>query len=286
MSEALDFWKYHGLGNDFVLVEREITAELAWGLCHRDRGIGADGVLVVTPSLESAHHGAVKVWNADGSEAEICGNGLRCVALHLFEDNSAQLSEMVVDTGAGSKRCQLVEHTGAGRAIVEVEMGEPLLERADVPVVGEGRMREEPIEVAGRTLSLTAVGMGNPHVVTFGDYDLADVRALGPFLEHHELFPAGVNAGFARLRDTGELDLTVWERGAGLTGACGSGACAAAVAACETNRAERGVPLLVRQPGGDLTITVPEEGPITMRGPAQRVFTGVVDLDLLPKKRN
>jgi diaminopimelate epimerase len=282
MSKALRFWKYHGLGNDFVIVESAIDATLARGLCHRDRGVGADGVLVVTPSLDPGHAGVVKVWNSDGSEAEICGNGMRCVTLHLFERFDGREAVMTLETDAGDKVCRVVEHPRCGVAVVEVEMGQAQLERASVPVIGEGRMVEAPLELSGRLLSLTAVGMGNPHAVAFGDFTLDDVRALGPRLETHPLFPAGVNAGFATVRGGDRITLTVWERGAGLTGACGSGACAAAVAACETGRAERGRPLKIEQPGGVLTITVAVQGTIIMRGPAQRVFTGEVDLALLP----
>jgi diaminopimelate epimerase len=163
--------------------------------------------------------------------------------------------------------------------VVEVEMGRPQLEREAIPVEGKGRMVDEPVEVGGRRLRLTAVGMGNPHAVTFDEVPANAAVDLGPQLESHPLFPAKVNAGFATVEGPDRIRLTVWERGAGLTGACGSGACAAAVAACLTGRTEAERPILVQQPGGDLTITVGSgDGPVLMKGPARRVFEGEIDV--------
>jgi diaminopimelate epimerase len=276
------FWKYHGLGNDFVLVEEPVTAAAAQALCDRRRGVGADGVLVVTTGAGDVA-ADVAVWNSDGSSAEICGNGLRCVALHLCDRPAALSGAFRLATGAATTSCRIVEHERPGHAVVEVEMGRPTVLPAEVPVDADGdRVVDRPFTVAGRSLPITAVGMGNPHAVTFGDYDLDAVRALGPALERHAAFPAGVNAGFARVAGPGRVDLTVWERGAGLTGACGSGACAAAVAACLTGRAGWGTPLVVRQPGGDLVITARGlDATVSMRGPAARVFAGEVDLEAL-----
>jgi diaminopimelate epimerase len=273
------FWKYEGLGNDFVVVEAPVDRAGAVTLCHRRLGVGADGVLaVLRPGGPADLAAEVSVVNADGSPAEICGNGLRCVALHLVEVHGVA-SPFRVGTGAGPLRCALLSHDGPGRATVEVEMGRPRLEREAVPAVGSGRMIEVPVEVAGRTLRLTAVGMGNPHAVVFDRVDPEEVPRLGPEIERHPLFPSRVNAGFAAVEAPDLIRLTVWERGAGLTSACGSGACAAAVAACITGRAEPGRGILVRQAGGDLTITVdPEDGPVLMRGPARRVFEGEIGL--------
>lgn len=283
MSKTLRFWKTQGLGNDFVLVERPVTTEVARALCDRRLGVGGDGVLVLGPGSEGSQ-GAVTVWNSDGSPAELCGNGLRCAALHLADQGGlGEGAELVLDTGAGPKRCVLIAHRRRGDAIVSVEMGAPTLRRAEVPALGEGdEMIEEALEVGSARLAATAVGMGNPHAVVFGDFTDEQVRALGPELERHGRFPAGVNAGFAKMTTAGHLELTVWERGAGLTGACGSGACAAAVAACATSRATAGEPIVVRQPGGELTITVDAgSGPVVMTGAARAVFCGELDLDLL-----
>ena len=273
MNDDLTFWKYEGLGNDFVLVTQPVGADAARKLCDRKLGIGGDGVLEVTVPGPSDTTAAVHVWNSDGSPAEICGNGLRCVTLHLAEKGVVN-STMLVGTGAGPRRCVLVQQPRPGSAIVRVEMGRARLERRAVPAAGSGRMIDEEVDVDGTFLRCTAVGMGNPHAVTFDSATLAEVRTLGPCLEHHDLFPEGVNVGFAEMVAPDEIRLTVWERGAGLTGACGSGACAAAVAACVTERAPFDVPLHVEQPGGRLTITVDHERHVTMEGPARRVFEG------------
>ena len=189
---------------------------------------------------------------------------------------------MTVKTGAGPLRCEVLSIAAPGRATVEVQMGRPRLEREAVPVNGAGRMVEEPVGLRDRSLRMTAVGMGNPHAVTFEPVAAEDIPRLGAEIEVHPLFPARVNAGFAAMEGEDLLRLTVWERGAGLTGACGSGACAAAVAACVTGRAEAGRPLAVRQPGGELLVTVdPAGGPVLMQGPARRVFEGRVDLEAL-----
>ncbi len=283
VSDVLTFWKYQGIGNDFVLVDRPVTADQARALCDRSLGVGADGVLIVTPGEADVPppRGAVTVWNSDGSPAEICGNGLRCATLHLHEHTFPDETTMHLETGAGLRRCVIVEHQHPGLALVQVEMGIATLELRAIPVQGSGSMVEEPLEIGSQTLKLTAVGIGNPHAVTFDEVPAAWIHDLGPLLEHHPLFPAGVNAGFARVIGPNHIELTVWERGAGLTGACGSGACAAAVAACTTGRATLGSPLRIEQPGGTLTITIEEDtGQVIMKGPAQRVFNGELDLSL------
>lgn len=282
MSEMVAFWKYHGLGNDFVLVERSITAEEARSLCHRRLGVGGDGVLIVTKSQRPRATSTVEVINSDGSSAEICGNGLRCVALHLHESAPKPGGRYCFETGAGPRECVMLEHPRLGQAMVEVEMGRPTLERREVPVEGEGSMIEESVEVGGRSLSITAVGMGNPHAVMFGAFTPDDVKTMGPELERHTMFPAGANVGFATMSGRERVELIVWERGAGLTGACGSGACAAAVAACVTGRADRGQSIVVAQPGGELMITVLEgDSMVRMTGPTRRAFSGQVEVDLL-----
>jgi len=283
MTERLRFWKAHGLGNDFVVLTTPVEPDEARALCHRRHGVGADGVLIVTPAEGGGEADAsVVVINADGSLAEICGNGLRCVALHVIESDRVGAKELTFQTGAGLRRCTVVDHPRTGSAVVEVEMGHPSLARADVPAMGDGQMLNEPVDLDGRRLEVTAVGMGNPHAVMFGSFTEADVTTLGPRLERHPLFPAGVNAGFARVARPDRIELTVWERGAGLTGACGSGACAAAVAACVTDRAKPGGPIIVAQPGGELTITVGDQGgQVLMRGPAQIVFEGLIELSNL-----
>jgi diaminopimelate epimerase len=288
MADPLRFWKYEGLGNDFVVVADAVTPAVAKALCDRRLGVGADGVLVVSACAGGGATARVDVKNSDGSTAEVCGNGLRCVALHvcsgLAGERGRGATSFVIDTGAGPKRCTIVDHPLEGVAEVEVEMGAPALEGASSPTRRAERMIEAPVEVEGRRLAVTAVGMGNPHAVVFepSRASEATVVTLGPLLEKHPLFPAGANAGFATVDGPNRLWLTVWERGAGLTGACGSGACAAAVAAVLTGRARAGEPVVVDQPGGRLAITVAEGlVQVLMRGPARRVFSGEVEQPLL-----
>lgn len=268
---GLRFSKYEGLGNDFIIVDgdAQVDGALAKRLCDRHRGIGADGVLIVNASTPS-----MEVINADGSEPEMCGNGLRCVVWHLVRDGHfSPGEEHQVQTHAGPHRAKL-----HGDGDVEIWMRPPTLEPDEIPVMADAPRIDAPIEVVGGTLTFTAVGMGNPHAVIFDELSAEERKTMGPQVQAHQWFPKGVNVGFAQMTDDGMV-LHVLERGAGWTQACGTGACAAAVAAVETGRAKRGEPLRVRLPGGDLTIVVGEPGePVRMRGPARHVFDGELDL--------
>jgi len=260
----LPFWKYQGLGNDFVVVETSelMSAERARRLCDRRRGIGADGVLSVLPARDGGV-AYMHIYNSDGSVAAMCGNGIRCVARHLAE-RRALAGDLLVETDAGPKRC--VVHRGRTGAVesVSVEMG---------PARWQG---EEEFRAGGEVLRAHRVSMGNPHAVFFGAATVARATALGPEIER--AVPGGVNAGFASPRPGG-LDLVVWERGAGLTDACGTGACAAAVAAVKSGLLPAGEPLEVRLPGGPLRVTVsPDLVGVVMRGPAERAFEGTTAL--------
>ncbi len=261
---TLRFAKYHGLGNDFVLVEGPLVdPDRARRLCDRRRGIGADGLVTILPPRVEGALARMHIYNSDGSVAEMCGNAIRCLAKHLAETRGAP-DELVVDTDAGPKRCTL--HRGPGGAIeaVSVEMG---------PARVEG---EEDFAVAGETVHAVRVDMGNPHAVVFEAPSRERAAAVGPAIER--LVKGGVNVGFAR-PGAGGIDLVVWERGAGLTDACGTGACAATVAATRAGAVKAGAPVEVRLPGGALRITVsPDLGRITMRGPAERAFVGETDL--------
>lgn len=276
------FSKYEGLGNDFLVVEQAqfapLNAELARRLCDRHFGVGADGVL-----LTGAPEGRpfMRVINADGSRPEMCGNGLRCVALYLCERGLVRERTFEVDTDAGVHRVRVLDPSGseqAGRRQLEVQMRPASLEAGEVLRDVCGPFLNQRFELDGEQLEVSAVSMGNPHLVLFADV-LARAAELGPRLERDPRFRAGVNVGFARLRDRENLELTVWERGVGFTLACGTGACAAAVAAVETGRVARHVPLSVHLPGGALSICVGERAaPIAMTGPARRVFEGELDL--------
>lgn len=260
---GLRFAKYHGLGNDFVVVEGPLMdADRARRVCDRHRGVGADGVLTLLPA-RAGGAAYMHIHNSDGSVAAMCGNGIRCVARFLAERRGLDGS-FDVETDAGPRRCTV--HRGAGGRVeaVSVEMG---------PARMTG---EEEFTVRGERLRALRVSMGNPHAVFFGDASPERAAAVGPAIE--AAVEGGVNAGFAALR-AGGIDLVVWERGAGLTQACGTGACAAAAAAVSSGRLPAGAPIEVRLPGGPLTVTVREGGSgVTMRGPVVKVFEGEADL--------
>lgn len=276
---GIGFAKYEGLGNDFVIIAgpaaASINSERARALCDRHRGIGADGVLLVAgaPGAPRMH-----VINADGSEPEMCGNGLRCVALYLVHSGAAQSGRaFTVETDAGPHVCHV--HGSERESAVEVSMRAPSLVPSEVPVIAERELLDEPFSVAGTSVQLSCVSMGNPHGVTFDDLGESARAKLGPLLEKHERFPRAANIGFARVLGPAKLSLSVWERGVGFTQACGTGACACAVAAVETGRAPRNQAIEVVLPGGPLSIRVGERGQrISMTGPARRVFDGSVDV--------
>ncbi len=268
-SGEISFIKYEGLGNDFVVVEaereEEVPLALASELCDRRFGIGADGVLVVLPAAHPAHAARMRVINADGSIPEMCGNGLRCVALHLARRSGAEGTwHGTVETDAGPRVCSL-EGEGS-EAWVDVDMGV-------VQTLGE---RE--IEVSGERLTLHLADAGNPHAILFGERSRADMERLGAALAVHPSFERGANIEFVRPHpDVAEgFDVFVWERGVGPTLACGTGACAVAAVAVALGKASRGVPLRVRLPGGELAVTLDEGGRAEMRGPARLVFRGSV----------
>ena len=298
------FSKYHGLGNDFVLVDLRAARRVdghPWpededvvrALCDRRFGVGADGVLPILPPITDGAHARMRVLNADGSEAEMCGNGIRCVAKYLYErDPALRVDPLVIDTGAGPLACTI---TVAGDTVtgVTVDMGRPRLARAEIPMTGPADERSlgVPLPLGDDELAITAVSMGNPHAIAFVDHSGPALRALaerhGPTVEHHAWFPKRTNAEFARVASPTELELVVWERGCGITLACGTGACATAVAACLAGHAEPGSEIAVRLLGGPLAITVADDySTVLMRGPATHVYEADIDLaDVLASAR-
>lgn len=274
---SLAFVKMHGLGNDFVVVDRRasgapVPPAEAIALCDRRLGIGADGVLSILPSRRAPL--AMHVTNSDGSIAEMCGNGLRCVVRYAIDRSLLPPAGGDIETGRGVLT-SVVEADGD----IRVDMGAPVLEPDRVPVRLPGsRVVSAPIDVAGERLHVTAVSMGNPHAVVFLDEEQAPrawAERLGPALERHPAFPNRTNAEFARITDPGEIELVVWERGAGLTQACGTGACATVVAAILNGRARVEETWRVRLPGGALRIRVAQDlGRVWMTGPAVEVFNG------------
>ena len=261
MGASLRFEKYEGLGNDFILLdvpdEAEVTPERAVLLCDRHFGVGADGVILVLPPRTPEGDARIRVINADGSIPEMCGNGVRCVAIHVAAARGRTGGTLRVETDAGERACVL-----DGDGMVTVDMGV-------VRVLGE-----RAVDVEGRSIGLALADAGNPHAILFGAFARSDVEHLGPRIATHPAFPRGTNVEFACVLGDG-IDLVVWERGVGITLACGTGACATAAVACEKGLAVRGKPVTVRLPGGRLDVTIGDDGRTTMRGPARRVFSGV-----------
>ncbi|GBR72898.1 diaminopimelate epimerase [Candidatus Termititenax aidoneus] len=275
----MNFVKLEGLGNDFILFDAlkdDLSAinfhELAPKLCNRHFGIGADGLLIVRKSEKADFY--MQVINADGSEPQMCGNGIRCFARYVYE-NYAKKSVISVETLAGI----MLPVLDPKNNIIEVDMGEPILEPARVPVKFSGeKMLNAPVPVLDQTFAITAVSMGNPHGVIFvADVSAVNVPVYGAALETHEIFPEKANIEFCQILSRGEIKMRVWERGAGETLACGTGACAAAVAGVLTGRLDRDV--TVQLAGGILKISWDaDDNRVSMSGPAFQVFKGEVVL--------
>jgi diaminopimelate epimerase len=266
MSPSAPFEKYEGLGNDFILIEGssedDVSPARARALCDRRTGIGADGVLVILPSRVGSAVARMRVVNADGSIAEMCGNGLRCAALHLARRASIDRGELAIETDVGVRLCE-VDRRG-DEANVLCDMGL-------VRVQGDVE-----VEVAGERLTLTRVDAGNPHAVAFRAITREELERLGPPASAAPVFERGANVEFVH-SDGDLLDVVVWERGAGATQACGTGACAAVAAACARGVLSGEGPFRVRLPGGELEIRhARASGRTSMRGPARRVFSGAV----------
>ena len=287
------FSKYHGIGNDFLVVDLRGAGEQALPeparvseVCARRFGVGADGILAILDPVSEAADARMVVLNADGSVAEMCGNGIRCVVKHLWErDADLREGQLGIDTGAGLLTCQ-VQISGDEVAGVRVDMGPPRLLRREIPMAGPGDERAVRHRLDGVDLEVTCVSMGNPHAVAFFDgheIDGAWLRAraerVGPKVETHPAFPQRTNAELAHVVDPHRIELVVWERGCGITLACGTGACATAVAACVEGRCQPGDPIAVSLPGGELDIEVATDlSRVWMTGPATHVFDGEIDL--------
>lgn len=276
----MEFTKMHGLGNDFIVVAGEPrlpdnAPELAVKLCSRFFGIGADGLVYILPSEKADF--MMRIVNSDGSEAEQCGNAIRCVAKYVYDHGMTAGSEITVETiGAGVQKVQLYVQ-GGKVATVRVDMGEPVLQGAQIPMtIDSETVIDHPIEVDGRTFKFTAVSMGNPHCVIYVDDAVNfDLAAWGPKLETHPLFPRRTNVEFVTVKTRGYSDMRVWERGAGPTLACGTGACATLVSSVLNGLADRQGTVSLK--GGDLYIEWDEaDNHVYMTGPAEEVFKGVL----------
>lgn len=273
----MNFTKMHGLGNDFIVVVADRlpgdASERAVALCDRHFGIGADGLVYIVPSARADFQ--MRIFNADGSEAEQCGNAIRCVAKYVYDNRLTEKTELTIETiGAGVQPVRLNVQNGKV-ATVRVDMGEPMLGGLDIPTtIDADVVLDQPIEVDGTTMRFTAVSMGNPHCVIYVD-DAAnfDLHRYGPQIETHPLFPKRVNVEFATVRSRTYVEMRVWERGAGPTLACGTGACATLVASVLGGKTDRRA--TVNLAGGDLEIEWSEaDNRVYMTGPAEIVFRG------------
>jgi len=276
---SIEFAKYHGLGNDFILIDNRsssepvVTPEQAVKLCDRHFGIGADGVIFALPGQDGTDY-TMRIFNSDGSEPEMCGNGIRCLARFVadLEGNKSQIAKYRIHTLAGVITPQL-KFSGQ----VTVDMGVPRLLAAEIPTTlcpGDQKVIAQSLEVAGQSWSVTCVSMGNPHCITFVE-NVAEVplEIIGPQFEHHPAFPQRTNTEFIQVVRPDYLKMRVWERGAGATLACGTGACASLVAGVLTGKCDRTA--TVELPGGPLEIEwAAVDQRLYMTGPAECVFTG------------
>lgn len=277
----MKFTKMHGIGNDYVYVncfEESIKnpAEVSKFVSDRHFGIGSDGLILISPSAKADFR--MNIYNADGSQAEMCGNGIRCVAKYVYDYGLTDKTEISVETLAGIKYLKL--HVENGKvATVEVNMGAPILEPKEIPVaVDANPVVDVPVEVRGKTYHMTCVSMGNPHAIIFMDnVKELDIEAIGPYFENHTVFPKRTNTEFVEVLDKNTVNMRVWERGSDETLACGTGACATTVACILNNKTEDEV--TVHLLGGDLKIRWDREAnQVYMTGPATVVFDGEITL--------
>jgi diaminopimelate epimerase len=272
------FTKMHGLGNDYVYVSTfdqpapTDPSKLAILVSDRHFGIGADGLILIMPSDRA--DARMRMFNADGSEGEMCGNGVRCVAKYIRDRGLVTKDQVAIETGRGVLTLDL-EMVGDEVRRVRVNMGTPIFDPAEIPTTLEGRPPVDvPLQVDDREFAVTAVSMGNPHAVVYADDASAfPLETLGPLIENHPAFPRRVNVHVVEVFEPGEVRMRTWERGSGITLACGTGACAVCVAGVLTGRSARRI--LAHLPGGDLELEWHDDGaPVFMTGPATEVFSG------------
>ena len=274
----MKFTKMHGAGNDYVYIncfEEQIKdpVTLAQQVSHRQFGIGSDGLILILPS--DVADVRMRMFNLDGSEGEMCGNGIRCVAKYAYDHNLVKSLEMTVETGGGVLSLTMIVGASGWVDRVRVNMGEPGLQRGKIPMLGSAveQAVSVPLEVAGRQFEITCVSMGNPHAVIYvDDVEKFPVTEIGPLIENHLWFPERVNVEFVQVLNPTEVIQRTWERGSGETLACGTGASAVTVAGVLTGRTERKIINHLR--GGDLELEWLENGPVMMTGPAVEVFNG------------
>ena len=278
----MKFTKMHGAGNDYVYVncfEEQVTnpVELAIRVSNRNFGIGSDGLILIMPSDKADVR--MRMFNSDGSESEMCGNGIRCVAKYAYDHGIVTKTEIAAETGAGILTLQLFPDGHGKVERVRVNMGPPRLSREEIPMNGSpaAQVVAEELTVLDKTFRITCVSMGNPHCIIYvDDVDSFPVATYGPLIENHQLFPRRTNVEFIQIISRTEVKQRTWERGAGETLACGTGASAVCVAGVLNNLTDRNI--LNHLAGGDLELEWVENGPVFMTGPATEVFSGEITL--------
>ena len=282
----MKFSKMHGISNDYVYVngfEEQVPEpeKVAVFVSDRRCGIGSDGLILILPSEVADCR--MRMFNADGSEGMMCGNGIRCVGKYAYDHGIVTKPELSVETKSGIKYITLQVENGKA-AGATVDMGKAILRPREIPVAADGEdFVRQPLRVQGKDYTVTCVSMGNPHCIIFmeGDPMTLELEKIGPDFENHPLFPERINTEFVRVIDDHTLFMRVWERGSGETFACGTGACAVAVAAVLNGYCRQDEPITVKLRGGDLTIVWKADGTVMMTGPATHVFDGEIDLSAM-----
>ena len=278
----MKFTKMQGIGNDYVYVncfeesvaDPERVSEI---ISDRHFGIGADGLVLIMPSDKADFR--MRMFNADGSEGNMCGNATRCIGKFVYDNHLTDKTNITLETRSGIKKLTLYPENGKVKTVL-VDMGKAVLKPADIPMnVSGDTFINKPITVDGKEVFITAVSMGNPHAVTYvDDVDSLELEKIGPSFENHPLFPERVNTEFIKILDESTMQMRVWERGSGETWACGTGACAATAASVLNGYFPHDKEITVKLRGGDLFITYKSDGTVLMRGPAETVFTGEIDV--------
>lgn len=278
----MKFTKMQGIGNDYIYVncfEEKVDdpERVSQIVSDRHFGIGGDGLVLIMPSEKADFR--MRMFNADGSEGNMCGNATRCIGKFVYDNGLTDKTEITLETKSGIKYLTLYPENGKVKTVL-VNMGKAVLTPADIPMKAEGEsFINKPIEVLGSEVYITAVSMGNPHAVTYVDDVVSlDLEKIGPAFENHPIFPERVNTEFIKVLDSHTIQMRVWERGSGETWACGTGACAAAVASVKNGYFKNGEEITVKLRGGDLFITYNTDGTVLMRGAAETVFTGEIDI--------
>lgn len=277
------FTKMHGIGNDYIYIDCfkqniENPGQLAKIMSPRRFSVGADGVILICPSQVA--DAKMRMFNLDGSEGKMCGNGIRCVGKYVYDTGIAKKPKITVETLSGIKTLEIQEKNGVAQTVT-VNMGAPQFNPKEIPVIFDGEsMINSPVTVGGKEYNITAVSMGNPHAVIFcDDIESLDLEKIGPDFESNPIFPEKVNTEFIRVSDSRNLEMRVYERGSGETFACGTGACASVAAAVLNDYSGKDEEITVRLKGGCLYITYSSDGSIYMRGAAEKVYDGVYEYE-------